>query len=392
MEENAKEAAALAITSFALELYAELVGGIDQKDPKELKNAQNLLFAPANLFTSLTMAWFGADGETDAEIQKLLHLSDDDPDQLLAILAALAAQVDEIPGCELAIANALWADEGYPIYPQYLRVLKERLRTAVKQVDFTRANEARQAINAWVEEQTRSTIRGLIPPNSLPSDTRLLLVTAVYFKGAWKTPFKKAYTKIEPFYRINKPPVDVPLMRRSARCRVVDDERTNIRALAIPYVGYTIEMVILLPRDALGLPHLERELNAELLRAILKRLQRAPLDDREIFLPRFRFDATSDLLRAFQRLGVSRAFSPDLADFSGISPEPAGLILNGVLHKAVINVDEEGTVAAAATAMAVVDGAGDPTPPFRADHPFVFLIQDTSTGSVLFLGRLLDPS
>jgi serpin B len=217
-------------------------------------------------------------------------------------------------------------------------------------------------------------------------------VTAVYFKGAWQTPFKKDDTRNEPFYRINKPPVDVPLMRRSARCRVIDDERANIRALAIPYVGYTIEMVILLPREVHGLPHLERELDAELLGAILKRLQRASLGVQEIFLPRFRFDATSDLGGAFQRLGISRAFSPELADFSGISPDPAGLVLNGVLHKAVINVDEEGTVAAASTAIRMADGAGDDPPPFRADHPFVFLIQDTSTGSVLFLGRLLDPS
>jgi serpin B len=337
------------------------------------------------------MAWFGADGDTDAEIQRALHISDD-ADELLALLAALASQGDATPGCELSIASAVWAHEGYAIYPQYVRVLRERLRAAAIQVNFERADEAREAINAWVEEKTRHTISGLLRPGALPKAVRLLLVNAVYFKGAWQAPFKEEETRDQPFYRLNKPPVRVPLMRRCGPRRVVDDDRESFRALAIPYAGYSIEMVILLPREVGGLPHLERQLNAELLRDLLKRVRRAPASDIEVFLPRFRFDATSELAGALKRLGITRAFEPDLADFSGITPDPEGLALSAVLHKARIQVDEEGTVAAAATALPMVDGSAGPPPTFRADHPFLFLIHDTISGSVLFLGRLLDPS
>jgi len=385
MEENAKEAAALAMTSFALDLYAGLAG------EESAKKNENILFAPASVFAALMMAWFGADGDTDAEIQRALHISDD-ADELLALLAAVASQGDETPGCELSIASALWAHEGYPIYPQYVRVLEERLRAAAVSINFERADEAREAINAWVEEKTRHTIRGLLRPGALPKAVRLLLVNAVYFKGAWQAPFKKEETRDQPFYRLNKPPVRVPLMRRCGPRRVVDDARESFRALVIPYVGYSIEMVILLPREAGGLPHLERQLNAELLRDLLKRFRSAPTSEIEVFLPRFHFDATSELTGALKSLGITRAFEPDLADFSGITPDPEGLVLSAVLHKARISVDEEGTVAAAATALLMVPGSVGPPPTFRADHPFLFLIHDTISGSVLFLGRLLDPS
>jgi serpin B len=391
MEENAREAAALAIASFALKLYAELAGADKNKDKHKYKN---LIFAPASAFTSLTMAWFGADGDTDAEIQKTLQLKDD-ADQLLAVLEALTSQIDAATGCELAVANALWAQEGYSMFPQYARVLKERLRAAAIQVDFKGSTEAaRRAINAWAEEQTKGLIRDVIAPGALPEIARLLLTSAVYFKGAWKTRFEKDQTQVEPFHRLDKTPVLAPLMRRSIACRIIEDERARVRALALPYAGYVAEMVILLPNDIDGLPHLERELDAELLRSILNRLRRASPRNVDVLVPKFQIEATYDLSDALQRMGVTRAFAPELADFSGMTPDPDGLYLSAVIQKARIDVDEEGTVAAAATAMPAPAGAapGHEPPPFRADHPFLFLLQDTSVNRVLFLGRLLSPS
>jgi serpin B len=389
MENDAKEAAALAMTSFALELYAELAGD-PPTDTNQKHKYKNIVFSPASLFTALTMAWFGADGDTDAELERVLHLKDD-ADQLLAVLAALSAQIDDVPGCELAVANALWAQEGYPIFPQYLRVLNERLRTAAMQVDFQGAGaEARDAINAWVEQKTHRAIRGLI--GDIPAGTSLLLVNAVYFKGAWSSPFDKVHTHVEPFYPLHSPPEPVPLMRKSLNCRVIDDEQASFRALALPYKGNSIEMVILLPRERDGLPQLERELNAENLRSLLRRLPRARQDEFMVVVPKFRIEQGVSLRGALQRIGVTRAFDPALADFSGITPDPKGLCLSAVIHKALIDVDEEGTVAAAATAVQMFAMGPPKKPPtFRADHPFVFLLHDTRAGNVLFLGRFMGP-
>jgi serpin B len=279
------------------------------------------------------------------------------------------------------------------MFPQYARVLKERLRAAAIQVDFKGSTEAaRRAINAWAEEHTKGLIRDVIAPGALPEIARLLLTSAVYFKGAWKTKFEKDQTQVEPFHRLDKTPVLAPLMRRSIACRIIEDERARVRALALPYAGYVAEMVILLPNDIDGLPHLERELDADLLRSILNRLRRASPRNVDVLVPKFQIEATYDLSDALQRMGVTRAFAPELADFSGMTPDPDGLYLSAVIQKARIDVDEEG--AAAVTAMPAPAGAapGHEPPPFRADHPFLFLLQDTSVNRVLFLGRLLSPS
>ena len=366
---------------FAADLYGRL------RD-----NEGNLFFSPSSISLALAMTYAGAEGQTEQQMADVLHF--DLPErQLHAAVAALrqAARPDgDKAGYQLRVANRLWAQEGFPIQPAFQQTLRTNYGAELEQLNFAQqAEAARQTINAWVEGQTEKKIENLLPPGVLDAMTRLVLTNAIYFKGAWTDEFKKEATKEAPFHLPNGRQLNVPLMHQNGRFdyAAIDD----LQILAMPYgPDRQLSMIVLLPKKVDGLAALEKQLTSENLETWLKRMRKQEV---RLFLPRFKMTSQFQLAEVLKSLGMTLAFSPQQADFSGISSNEE-LYISAVIHKAFVDVNEQGTEAAAATGVAIgVTSAPVRDEPvvFRADHPFVFLIRDNRSGSILFLGRLIDP-
>jgi serpin B len=372
-------AAVKANTEFALGLYDKL-----------RTRDGNLFLSPYSISTALAMTYEGACGETAEEMAKALHFTPDH-ERLRAAFAALLARTR--PGkkddYQLSVANALWGQKNFGFLPEFLNHTRESYGAGLREVDFIGSTEeARKTINAWVEKQTKDKIKDLLQPGILTEDTRLVLTNAIYFKGLWARQFKKSATKEEPFRTAGGGSVKAPLMHQTGDFKYAHGG--DFQALELPYRGDDLSMVVLLPKKADGLPALEAKLTASNLDAWLGKLQKQEV---EVALPRFKMTRSFGLNATLKALGMRRAFVPGGADFTGMAgSEGRRLFIQAVVHKAFVDVNEEGTEAAAATAVAVgADSEPPPPPVFRADHPFVFLISDNRSGSVLFLGRLANP-
>jgi serpin B len=366
---------------FAVDLYARLRG-----------RAGNLFFSPYSLSTALAMTYAGARGRTAEQMAAVLHFGLDPP-QLHPAFAALIGQLqgDGLPpGCELAIANALWGQKDYGFVPAFMQLVRQSYGAGLMEVDFARAHEAaRQTINACVEQQTRQKIKELLKPGILDPLTRLVLTNAIYFKGSWALPFAAERTRDEPFTTGAGRRVRVPLMQRRGEFRYM--ERDAFQVLELPYAGGRLCMDVFLPRQADGLAALEKALAADELARWTDRMRPQEV---AVCLPRFTVTAEFLLNDVLSAMGMPLAFDARDADFSGLDggKEP-GLFISAVVHKAYVGVNEDGTEAAAATAvvMTVRGAAPAQVPVFRADHPFLCVIRDTRTGSILFMGRLTEP-
>lgn len=368
-------------TAFALDLYGQL------------KSARgNLFFSPYSISTCLAMTYAGARGDTAKQMSRVLHL-DQDQAKVHASFSQLQRQLSEASnreGIELSIANSLWAQKGHSFLPPFLETAKGDYQANLNQADFIlEAEAARGEINRWVAHETKDKINNILPPGSLTRLTRLVLANAIYFKGAWAKPYDKAETASQPFHLSTTRHTDVPLMHHFDNVRYMGD--SDFQAVELPYKGGELSMVILLPRQADACGNLEEQLSPALLARSLERMRQQKV---EVFLPRFKLESSFDLIQPLTSMGMPDAFGPK-SDFSGMDGTKF-LYISGVFHKAWGEVNEAGTEAAAATAVAVVASAvAKPPPPppvFRADHPFVFFIRDTRSGSILFLGRLADPS
>lgn len=367
---------------FALDLYAKL----------RTEQAGNLFFSPSSLSTALAMTYGGARGETASQMAGSLHFTLPG-DRLHAAFAALNDvwnSPEEAAGYRLRVANRLWGQSGLEFRQEFLALTRERYGAELARVDFAGDTErARLMINRWVDEQTEGKILDLVPAGALDALARLVLTNAVYFKGDWARPFDRGATADTPFFLGAGAQVDVPLMSRQDDLRYWAGD--GLKALEMPYGPGDLSMVVLLPDEVDGLPALEGKLSAENLARWLSALRRRKV---VVHLPRFRMTSQFLLNAPLEALGIRAAFSRAEADFSGMA-ERGGLSLGAVLHKAFVDVNEEGTEAAAATAVVMrATLARMPEPPatFRADHPFLFLIRDNRTDSLLFLGRLVDPS
>jgi serpin B len=288
---------------------------------------------------------------------------------------------------ELRVANALWGQKDYEFLAPFVQLVKDQYSGHLERVDFAKAAEkARRTINAWVEKQTNDKIRDLIGPGVLDRMTRLVLTNAVYFKGDWASPFRKDRTEDGPFTLLDGGTVQVPLMNQEASFGYAETDKLQV--LEMPYVGGELSLVILLPGEEAGINELEKTLTAESLSNWLATVRRRQVI---VTVPRFQMTHKFDMGAVLQAMGMTDAFS-DAADFSGMTGR-RDLFLSAVIHQAYVDVNEEGTEAAAATGvvMKVTSMAPGRTPIFRADHPFIFLIRDLRSGSLLFLGRVLDP-
>ena len=358
---------------FALDLYGRL-----RQQPG------NRFFSPSSISTALAMAYAGARGETARQMAAALHFTLP-PERLHAAFGALTRR-DGGKAPELAAANALWGQEGLPFRPDFRRLVEANYGPGLHTVDFRGDTEAaRQTINTWVEHQTRGEIKDLLGPSALSPLTRLVLTSAIHFKAAWASPFPEAATSDDPFRRPKGEAVRVRMMSQDGTFGYFDGG--HFEALELPYQGGDLSMVVALPRAVDGLGELEGSLTTDWLPELTPRRV-------AVTLPEFKVEEGFDLQDVLAGLGMPDAFSEERADFSGMTGG-RDLFLSKAIHKAFVHVNEAGTVAAAAAAVVMKwrGAAARPMPPipFRADHPFLFLIRDNRTGSIPFLGRLEDP-
>lgn len=359
---------------FAVELYRAIAPG-----------GGNRFVSPYSLSTALAMTLGGARGQTAQEMVRTLHL----PGQDTSVHAAFAELARSLDGAgekrpyQLDIANALWGQRGAQFVPEFLDLLKRQYGSTVHAVDFQGDTAgAIDAINTWVEAQTQDRIQDLLHSGDVTPDTELVLTNAISFKGRWAQPFQATATRPVPFRRTGADPVEVPTMHRTGRLGYVQGE--GFRAVELPYEGNALSMLVVLPDAIDGLGAVEQTLDF----AWVDRIRPQPV---ALALPRFKAEYRVELARPLAALGMPSAFSGD-ADFSGISTE-AKLALSQVIHQAFVDVNEEGTEAAAATAVIAARTSVAVAPPieFRVDHPFLFAIRHQPSGSILFLGRITDP-
>ncbi len=375
MSQNELAKLAQGNNAFALDLYQQL-----------RKADGNLFFSPFSLSTALALTYAGARGETESQMARVLHF-EQKGERLHAAFSALReklAEAESTGGVQLKIANSLWPHAGYPFLETYLNLALEYYGVKITPVDYARDTEgARRLINNWVEEKTERRIRELIPKNILDVLTRLVLTNAIYFKGNWTAQFDSKKTTEEDFWS-PQGQVKVPMMTRKAEYRY--NQTNDLQILELPYIGNKLSMLVLLPRKKDGLHNLEIQLTPEFLFDLTQKMWET---DVTVYLPRFKMEAAFTLNDALIALGMPDAFSGK-ADFSGMDGTRE-LFVGYVLHKAFVDVNEEGTEASAATAVVMQRQAFSEPIEFRADHPFLFLIRENQTGSILFMGRMTKP-
>lgn len=356
-------------TAFAVQLYGKLAA-----------STGNVCFSPFSLSMALGMTYGGARGETEREMAAVLGFRLPQ-DRLHRALGALELDLGASAGTvELKMANALWAQRGYPFRSEYLDLVAENYGAGVRLVDFAGATDAaRRQINAWVSKETHGRVQDLLAPGVVSPLTTLVLTNAIYFRGAWEEAFQPA--GLQPFYPLEGGELLVPMMRTARRLGYAAGP--DWQAVELPYRGGEFAMVLVVPSRG-QFPAYERALAPELLERVV-----ASLEPRfvELVLPKFSVESAFSLREVLAQLGMARSFTGQ-ADFSGFDGG-RGLFLSDVVHKAVVSVTEEGTEAAAATA--VIVGRAMPVE-VRVDRPFVFVILHRRTGAIVFLGRLVNPS
>ncbi|MEY7851926.1 serpin family protein [Natrarchaeobius sp. A-rgal3] len=357
---------------------------------------ENLLVSPASVGFAIGMLYAGARGETETAIADALGFPADQTD-LHPVHQQLQYDLDERVGAvtdgefDLAVANAVWGLEEYPYREPYLETLETRYGTGLHAVDFRRDPEgSREEINEWAADRTDGLIDELFPPQSIDSDTRLVLTNAIYLLADWLEQFDEERTREEPFTTLDGRTVEAKLMRQTAAFPYADVDGHQI--VELPYVGEEVGLLAVLPAEG-EFETLEASIDAATLSTFVDELEEKR---GEVVVPRFEFDVGFSLTDLLSELGMAVAFDPGSANFDGIAApddREGNLYVGDVVQDAYIAVDEEGTEAAAATGVEVgVESAPQTEFRFVADRPFLFAIRDRQTGALLFLGRVVDPT
>jgi serpin B len=365
-------------STFGFDLYQEL------KDEEG-----NLFFSPYSISTALAMTYAGARGQTEKEMAEVLHFSlDQEP--LHSSFSKLQSKLDTIQDkgyTKLSIANSLWAQEGYHFLDAFFDLNKKYYGAGLYFVDFATKTEAtRKTINAWVEDKTQQKIKELLKPPVLTRYTTLVLCNAIYFKGDWLSQFDKKRTNDAEFYILPDKTIEVPMMSQKAEFKFKDF--TDFSAIELPYEGNDLSMIIFLPKEINGLAKFEKNLTNNNVNNWIDTLSNSYESEILVSLPKFKTSCEFELAETLSEMGMPHAFAG--ADFSGMTGKKE-LWISKVIHKAFVDVNEEGTEAAAATAVVMTKSISKALI-FRGDHPFIFLIRENKTGSILFIGRIVDPT
>jgi serpin B len=367
-------------TTFALDLYSHLAKG----------DEGNLFYSPYSISTALAMTYAGARGNTATEMEKVLHFeARQGVHSPFKELQSRVNAIGEKGKVTLNVANSLWPDRQYKFLDSFMYLVSKHYVATIKPIDFSNADLAAKLINTWVEDKTNDLIKDILKASDIDPLTKLALVNAIYFKGTWKYQFKKKQTREQDFMVTRANRVKVPLMSQAGKFHY--GENKDLQVLELPYDGDDVSMVVILPRKVDGLAALEKKLNAQTLTqwtGLLRQHKKV-----NVFFPRFKMEYMMHMKKTLTAMGMPDAFSTVRADFSGMDGS-RNLRIHKVIHKAFVEVNEEGTEAAAATVvlMAARSARIDRPPTFRADHPFIFLIKDRVTGSVLFMGRMTNPA
>jgi serine protease inhibitor len=362
--------------AFACELYSKLKA-----------SGENLAFSPISLRAALAMVYAGARGNTEKEMAQALRF---DGESLHGSMGAYLKSLREGAGpesYELTFANALFGQQGISFREEFLEINRTYYEAGLETADFAGdAEGARQTINAWVKGNTADKIEELVPAGGVDASTVLVAANAVYFFGSWTEQFSEEATSAGEFHVSGGKVVEAEFMRKDAEFGQYYDG--ELQVLEMPYAGGRLAMTFILPQAVDGIAELEEKLTPEKLAELTGNLS---LRQVSVIIPKFRIDSPLQLSEALKSMGMVDAFQLGTADFSGIIEGPAGsggLAVDEVFHQTYIEVNERGTEAAASTAVVIKKNHNV----FRADHPFMFLIRDTETGTILFMGRLVDPS
>ncbi|XP_010883987.4 leukocyte elastase inhibitor-like [Esox lucius] len=375
----------VANTNFSLDLFKKIT---------EKNKTGNVFYSPLSISSALAMVSLGARGNTATQMSETLHLHKAKDDVHVCFSKLMGELNKKGAPYKLSLANRLYGEQSYKFVETFLHDTKKHYNAELEAVDFkSNAETARQNINTWVEKQTADKIKDLLPKGIVDDLTRLVLVNAIYFKGNWEKKFKETSTKDVQF-RLNKnESKPVKMMHQKARFPLTFIPEANCQILELPYVGNQLSMLIMLPNDiedrTTGLEKLEKELTYDNFVNWTKP-DRMHLEEVEVGLPKFKLEESLDLKETLASMGMIDAFDDSRSDFSGMSPNN-DLVLSKVVHKAFVEVNEEGTEAAAATAVIVANCCYLVTPTFIADHPFLFFIRHNPTQSILFSGRYFSP-
>ncbi|MBN1878652.1 serpin family protein [bacterium] len=358
------------LTMFAWDIYHKL----SMKDG-------NVFISPISISTALTLTWAGAGSTTSDEMSKMLHFSGDN-NSIHSGVQELNLSLHSIP--EITIANALFPDKRFPLRNDYLELVSEKYMASLTPLDYVEDTElSRVHINRWVETQTKEKIRNLITRGNLDASTVMVLVNALYFKGTWTAKFDPAATTDGQFYTAENQYQAVPMMHQKNSFKYYESD--ELQLLEMPYSGDRLAMIFLLPRKIDYLNSLEKALCDESLVVWLDQMSSQTVS---LWIPKFKMEwGTTDISPELKALGMRSAFTAE-ADFSGMS-RMKGINVSMILHKTYIEIDEEGTEAAGATAVVMRKTSMPRQIEFKLDHPFIFLIRDKLSGSILFIGRIL---
>ena len=364
------------LNDFALRLYKELC----------CKTNGSVFFSPYSIYVALAMVYEGARGSTAEEMSHLLGYQQGNT-TMLSTLYTLWQMYNNNTAFNLSTANALWLKNNFQLLDEYIEDMTTYFAGRVSEVDFSNPVEAAKIINDWVEQQTNNNIKNLVPPNAITDLTRLILTNAIYFKGTWKYLFDKNLTVNTTFTVSSTQMVQVPMMTLIGTEYLFNyTETETVQVLELSYVGDDVVMIIILPKDG-DLARVEQGLTGEQLHEWTRAMNQTVID---ISVPKFKLETSYELNEYLEDMGMVHAFKN--ADFSGITGNP-DLFISHVFHKAFIEVNEEGTEAAAATAI-VMDRCSLIEPQrlvFNADHPFLFVIQHKGTSNILFMGKIVNP-
>jgi serpin B len=364
---------------FAFELYSKF----------NENEKGNIFFSPYSISTALAMTYEGARGQTAEEMQNVFHF----PAGINVRGPAFAKIYNEInkkdKEYKLNTANALWAQKDYAFLNSYFDLVGKYYGGKVTNLDFIGETEkSRVTINDWVEDQTNDKIKDIIPPGVLNPMTRLVLTNAIYFKGTWVKQFDEKNTKEQDFRVSPGNTVKVPMMSLTGKdAKFNYTETDKLQVLELLYKGNELSMLVLLPKED-NLDSISDSLNAEKLAGLRSSLREQQVD---VFLPKFKFETKYFMADTLSDMGMPTAFTQGKADFSGMTGNQ-DLFISKVIHQAFVEVNEEGTEAAAATVVIMTMSAVPRQTIFMADHPFIVIIQQKETGNILFLGKVMDPS
>lgn len=355
---------------FSLDLYKELA-----------QVHGNLVTSPASLEIVLALTYLGAKGSTARQIASIINKTNDQKSMTSSAISLLNVLKSE-DNVTLESATGMFIQKNFEVKNDF-KVASQLLSSTAQNIDFSEAVEAARLINKWVEQATNEKIKNMVSEGSLSPFTKLMLINAVYFKAAWKIPFNKKQSSVEPFYITKTQKKDVPMMYMKKRVGYTQLDELESDVLELQYEGRNLSMVILLPREIDGLRTLENELRVEDIAEVLRTIYPAVV---EVTLPRFTLQSDINLNPTLVKLGLSDMFDGNLADFSGISE--TGLVVSQVKQKTFIEVNEKGTEAAVSTRVSLEPRFLSMPEVFKADHPFMFMIVNKTTWTILFMGHV----